>query len=392
MGQGMISTTNNTVRMAAESKNNAPGGRQSIRITSKAAYNGGLIVLDLAHMPASTCGSWPAFWTVGPNWPSNGEIDIIEGVNTQQANQMTLHTSQNPYCGISGNDFSGKISSTNCYVNAAGQAANSGCAIQATADATYGDGFNDAGGGVYATHWMDTGIAVYHWTRATIPADITAGQPDPASWGKPAAQWLSTACNIGASFKNHNIVFDLTFCGAWAGEVWNQNGACKAKSGSCNDFVANNPAAFADAYWDVNSLKVYQDNGKDAPALTAQSSAPAAATTAAATTPAAAATTAAGTAAGSVIESVITITVTETTLLAIPFPQSTSSTAVAAVSGGDQLLSGILTGAAATATPTVKANAIELAETEPEYNAQEGVLEARHWRHHHHRGLHQHNH
>jgi hypothetical protein len=31
-------------------------------------------------------------WTLGPNWPSSGEIDIIEGVNSQKANSMALHT------------------------------------------------------------------------------------------------------------------------------------------------------------------------------------------------------------------------------------------------------------------------------------------------------------
>lgn len=22
------------------------------------------------------CGTWPAYWLVGPNWPSGGEIDV----------------------------------------------------------------------------------------------------------------------------------------------------------------------------------------------------------------------------------------------------------------------------------------------------------------------------
>ena len=38
-------------------------------------------------------------WMVGPNWPGNGEIDIIEGVNDNAQNQMTLHTS--PGCTVS---------------------------------------------------------------------------------------------------------------------------------------------------------------------------------------------------------------------------------------------------------------------------------------------------
>lgn len=31
-------------------------------------------------------------WMTGPNWPINGEIDIIEGVNSATVNGMTLHT------------------------------------------------------------------------------------------------------------------------------------------------------------------------------------------------------------------------------------------------------------------------------------------------------------
>ena len=56
-------------------------GRDSVRISSKNAYNESIFVLDLAHMPAG-CATWPAFWSLsqqGP-WPNGGEIDIIEGM------------------------------------------------------------------------------------------------------------------------------------------------------------------------------------------------------------------------------------------------------------------------------------------------------------------------
>lgn len=55
-------------------------GRNSVRITSHAAYADSVVVLDLQHMPEG-CSTWPAFWTIsqaGP-WPHGGEIDIVEG-------------------------------------------------------------------------------------------------------------------------------------------------------------------------------------------------------------------------------------------------------------------------------------------------------------------------
>lgn len=49
-----------TIYMGVDYTNAAPGGRQSVRISSNKVYNHGLFILDLAHMPGSICGAWPA--------------------------------------------------------------------------------------------------------------------------------------------------------------------------------------------------------------------------------------------------------------------------------------------------------------------------------------------
>ena len=265
---GLINTNNNQIYMGVDSKNVASGsGRQSVRLTSKAIYNQGLIVLDLEHMPIG-CGTWPAFWTVGPDWPANGEIDIIEGVNMQSHNAMTLHTGSGCSIGSGPNTgssnaaqaFSGSVSTSNCDINAQGQAQNAGCGIATADTSSYGSGLNAIKGGVYATEWNSDGISIWYFPRGKIPSDVDSN-PDPTSWGTPYAFFGSSSCNIDTKFKNQQIVFDTTFCGQWAGEVWSTDSTCSAKAATCQEYVQNNPQAFADAYWTVNSLKVYTSDG-----------------------------------------------------------------------------------------------------------------------------------
>ena len=56
-------------------------------------------------------------------------------------------------------------------------------------------------------------------------------------------------------FNAMNIIINLTFCGDWAGGDFTHS--CAGK-GSCNDFVKFNAGYFSEAYWKINSLKVFK--------------------------------------------------------------------------------------------------------------------------------------
>lgn len=198
----------------------------------------------------------PAFWTVGPDWPNGGEIDIFEGVNDQLANFQTLHTG--PGCSISDNGgFSGKLTHASCVSSGLD---NTGCQIAAENSNSYGAGFNANGGGVYATEWTSSCINVWFFPRGSIPTDVLGASPDPSSWGTPSAKFQGD-CDMSKSFVDQQIVFDTTFCGDWAGKTW-ASSSCSQKADTCDSYVQNNPAAFADAYWSINALKVYTEGGE----------------------------------------------------------------------------------------------------------------------------------
>lgn len=96
-----------------------------------------------------------AFWSNGPNWPNNGEIDIVEGVNNYTNNQATIHTnvgcsistSNSTLLGVTGTVVGG----TDC---SAAQSNNAGCGMRSPSTTSFGSGFNSVGGGVYASKWV----------------------------------------------------------------------------------------------------------------------------------------------------------------------------------------------------------------------------------------------
>ncbi|KIJ68402.1 glycoside hydrolase family 16 protein [Hydnomerulius pinastri MD-312] len=256
-------TSANKVIMKGDSTTTLPMGvnRSSVRISSKAVYNTGLFVLDVDMAPWG-CGVWPAFWTLGSGqWPYNGEIDIIEGVHDQQYNQVTWHTA--PGCQLTPtSDFTGTIVQTNGVDNLECNGLinyNSGCGVTEWSHASYGPYFDSQGGGVFAMKWDANSIAVWSFYRAAIPQDIIQGLPNPANWPKPVAELLPTSCNITEYFANHSVVFDITFCGDWAGNSYATSGC----PGTCPE-VLMDPTNFVNATWIINSLKVYKSATIDA--------------------------------------------------------------------------------------------------------------------------------
>ena len=176
----------------------------------------------------------PLTKTCGPNWPTAGEIDIVEGVNNQAHNQMTLHTGTSNPCSLDvTGSFTGRVLATNCYST---QTANIGCSILDINKRSFGYGFNNAQGGVFALLWdTSAGMSVWHFARADIPADITSQTPTPANWGTPAGHWSSATCDIADNFYDHSMIFDMTICGDWAGNTYGNSGC----PGTCSQMVAN---------------------------------------------------------------------------------------------------------------------------------------------------------
>ena len=206
--------------------------------------------------------------------------DIIEGVNRNAENGMVLHTSEN--CLVSDADMSGLLTTRDCYINAN---VDRGCKVVSSQANAYGERFNSVGGGIYAMEWTSEHFKIWFFPRGTAPPSLASASssydsnpdsnPDPDTFGTPLANFQGP-CDIDAKFKDMSIVFDTTFCGDYAGSVYGASGCpMDANIGtgsdsqqSCRAFVANNPTLFSEAYWLINSLRVYQrtndgdDDGK----------------------------------------------------------------------------------------------------------------------------------
>ncbi|ROW11538.1 hypothetical protein VMCG_01105 [Cytospora schulzeri] len=254
---------------------NPANGRASTRVYSKKTYDQMFMVVDVVHMPVG-CGTWPALWSYGKDWPGMGEIDVLEGVNSQSTNQITLHT--NGSCTMAQGSAVGSTKFSATADCSAGDG-STGCPQTTTSTNNFGAGLNAGGGGIYAMLWDNEAISVYHFPRNSTTANsLTSNSStvDTSILGMPLATFVGgDGCDITEKFFSHHITINTDFCGSWAGQdsVWSADAECSAKAPTCQEYVANNPEAFVDAYWLFNSIKVYTTSGSASPTATASGSA-----------------------------------------------------------------------------------------------------------------------
>lgn len=105
---------------------------------------------------------------------------------------------------------------------------------------------------MYATEWTSDHIKIWFFPRGSVPSDIEDGVPDPSAWSTPLSFFQdSSNCDIDGHFAGHHLVFDITFCGDWAGDSYvfgDDGGICSSHNTvSCQQYVGENPTAFVNA-------------------------------------------------------------------------------------------------------------------------------------------------
>ncbi|KAJ7912113.1 glycoside hydrolase family 16 protein [Mycena leptocephala] len=233
--------------------------RKSVRLTSKAQFSiGTLFVIDLLHMPYG-CSVWPSIWLngvlePGQVWPAAGEIDLIEGINLMDHNQMALHS----YAGcVQPANVSqlGRTVIPNCNDTTA-----SGCTVAETKPGSFGAGFAQANGGAFGLQFDVAGVFMWFWPRPNIPASITQATPTSnmniSDWGMPSAAYPATGCNITEFFPHRSwLSVHITLCGLWAGIPSVYASECPGTCFGTN--IAGNGSNYANAYFEIPAIRTY---------------------------------------------------------------------------------------------------------------------------------------
>ncbi len=273
------------------------GPRESVRLEGKRRFNRGLFIIDVRHIPVG-CGAWPAFWlTDEANWPVNGEIDIVEGVNFQDEAKTALHTTRgcdmkdvpvgtmtgiwdtavgipDKKTGIPDMTFR---EARNCYVYDPHQWLNQGCVAIDADGGSLGKPLNEKGGGIFVLEWDPAYRHIRTWVfspHTTVPENLvdairTASaklpsdrvMPNPEEWSVPYGYFPiggETNCE-GTKFRNMRLVLNTALCGSVSGNRFFKDCTDESKTfKSCEEYIKSRPAALDEFYWKIRGVYVYQ--------------------------------------------------------------------------------------------------------------------------------------
>jgi hypothetical protein len=102
-----------------------------------------------------------------------------------------------------------------------------GCAVRSKQQHGSGAMFNAIGGGVYTMEWTRQWVRVWFFPRGYVPESIagdeTTAMPDTSTFGVPVANFEGS-CQLDQFLFNHTIVFNVDFCGSYAGNVFGIQG------------------------------------------------------------------------------------------------------------------------------------------------------------------------
>lgn len=141
---------------------------------------------------------------------SYSEIDIVEGISLNSANEVSLFTSTSP-CTMEARASTGTDVKAQChYSESQMNGSPDGCGATA-AEGSFGAEFNKKGGGIFALLLEpDIGIRVWHFERSKIPIELCAynsyAAVNPGSWGTPVLNFGPGNCNIKEAFRKLQIV------------------------------------------------------------------------------------------------------------------------------------------------------------------------------------------
>lgn len=237
-------------------------GRDTFRAESRLPYYQGLFIARFSHLPKPVCGSWPAFWTLGGNWPRGGEIDVYEGWHLNQHNRPAIHVGpERDYgkCRLQDASQSSRIISYNCDNECSipsKQWKNQGCQSEVI-DGIWGS----PDGGTQALLWTNESIKIYSWKQGMEPSNIRLPAIDTSYWGQPVVHLRD--CDVQKSFGPQEIIINIALCGNPIEQpgIWNQGGdqACLKVAGpDCRAYVAKNPSHFKDVYFQVRDIRYFK--------------------------------------------------------------------------------------------------------------------------------------